>query len=120
MSQTSSVRSAPVNQLNRDSVGQRILSLATDGLALARGQGAEEVVEGAISAILPVELLVRSAVRKFCVSSTSHSAFGQKGDVDRRGAGLFADAHQSVAGGGADGISMRARAGPAAAARSPE
>ena len=50
--------SPPGDPFDRDRRGQRVPALPADGLALARGEGGEEVVEGAVALVEPVELLV--------------------------------------------------------------
>ena len=44
--------------MHGDAVGQRVVALAADGLALARGERGEEIVEAPVAGIFPVELLV--------------------------------------------------------------
>ena len=44
--------------VDRDAGRERLAPLALDRLALARGERGEEVVEGGVAVIVPVELLV--------------------------------------------------------------
>ena len=62
---------------------QRVLALAADGLALARGEADEEIVEAVVARVLPVELLV-GALQEAALAERAPFGFGQEGDVGRR------------------------------------
>ena len=62
---------------------KRLLALAADGLALARGEAAKEVVEAGVAGILPMELLV-GALQEAALAERAPFRLGQEGDVGRR------------------------------------
>ena len=65
-----------------DAGRQRLLALAADGLALARGERGQEVVEAGIAGILPMELLV-GALQEAALAERAPFRLGQEGDVGR-------------------------------------
>ena len=79
---------APAHPFNLDVIGQRVAALAPDGLAFARGQGGEEILEGGISLVEEMELLVGAGKETVF---RKHSIVGVHAevDVDRRCAGLL-------------------------------
>src|SRR6185437_14040926 len=68
-----------------DAVLERLFAFAPDGLALARRERAEEVIEAAIAGILPVELLV-GALQEAELAEETVFGFGRECDVHARGA----------------------------------
>ena len=66
--------------LHVDAVLERFLALAADGLALARRERAEEIVEAAIAGVLPVELLV-GALQESELAEEAVFVFGRESDV---------------------------------------
>ena len=64
-------------------VGKRVAPLAADGLALARGQRGEEIIEVAIAGICPVELLV-GALEKALLAEELPFRLGRESDVNPR------------------------------------
>ena len=73
--------------------GQRVAPLALDRLAMARIEGGEEIVEGAVALIVPVELLV-GALQEAMFGEKFPFGFAGKGDVNRGGLGGLAQRHQ--------------------------
>src|SRR5690606_32761923 len=65
-----------------DAVFQRALALLADHLALARGQIGQKIFERGITAIVPVELLIR-ALKESMPAEPCPLAFRQKGDMER-------------------------------------
>ena len=65
-----------------DTVEKRLAALFSDGLPLARGERAEEIVEGRIAFVPPVELLVGSLQVADLARKLPFLARG-KGDVQR-------------------------------------
>src|SRR5262245_17784076 len=68
--------------MHADAVGERILALAPDGLALAGGERGEEVVEGRVAGVLPMKLLVR-ALEVAALAEQLPFRLGREGDVHR-------------------------------------
>src|SRR5215831_12302239 len=66
-----------------DARPQGFLALAPDGLALARGEPIQEIVEIRITIVFPMELLV-SALQKTSPAKQAPFALGQKCHVGRR------------------------------------
>ena len=73
---------------NLDSV-LRIAPLAADALAMAGRQGGQEVVEGRVAGVMPVVLLILPQ-QQTRLPQPFPIGLSRKGDVDRRGAALFA------------------------------
>ena len=71
--------------VHADAVGQCVVALAADGLALARGERGEEVVERRVAGVLPVELLV-GALQETEFAEETKFRLGGEGDVDAGGA----------------------------------
>ena len=104
--------------VHADAIGQRVVALAADGLALTRRKRGEEVVERGVAGILPVELLV-GALQETEFAEETKFRLGGEGDVDTGGA---VDAAQFDQSGGerlARLIRIRTRAHQQAASRSP-
>src|ERR1700749_1978622 len=76
---------APGEPAHLDAVLERVFALAPDGLALARCERAEEVVEAAVAGVLPVELLV-GALQESEVAEEAVFGFSGECDVHARGA----------------------------------
>ncbi len=87
---------------------QRVAPLALDRLALARGQRAEEIVEGGVARIVPVELLV-DAAQEAEVARPLGLRLRQEGGVDRRGLDLLAQGPQAGDEGGGGLVRVLAR-----------
>src|SRR5215471_15155368 len=66
--------------MHADAVGQSVMALTTDGLALACGERAEELVESCKLAVLPVKLLV-GALQIAKLAEEAEFRFGRKGHV---------------------------------------
>src|SRR5437763_11796581 len=62
---------------------QRVLAFAPDGLALARGERAEEILERAVALVLPVELLI-GALEEAALAEQAPFFGGRERDVDRQ------------------------------------
>ncbi len=69
--------------------GQGVAPFAPDGLASARGQGGQEVVEGGVALIEPVILLVL-AQQQALLAHQGPFGLGREGDIDARRAGALA------------------------------
>src|SRR6266446_9271956 len=67
-----------------DARAKRVAALAPDGLALARRQGGEEIVEGCEAGIVPMELLV-GAHEEAAFAKRVPFRLRHEGDVDRGG-----------------------------------
>jgi len=66
-----------------DTGAKRLFAFAPDGLALARGESAEKIVEGGIVVVLPMKLLV-GPLQKAALAKRGPFRFGQEGDMRRR------------------------------------
>ena len=66
--------------MHLDAGRQRVLAFAADGLALARGKPGEEIVEGGVALVLPVELLV-GALQEAAATERRPFRLGEKGYV---------------------------------------
>ncbi len=95
--------------LDGDAGGERVAPLALDRLALARGERAQEIVEGGIAVVVPVELLVDPA-QEAQRPGPLGLGLGQERRVDRGGLDLPAQGAQAgdEGGGGLVGILARA------------
>jgi hypothetical protein len=58
-----------------------LAALALDGLAVARVQGGEEIIEGVVALIVPVELLV-GPLQEAVFGQELPLRLARKGDVD--------------------------------------
>src|SRR5260221_8749 len=67
-----------------DAGGESVAALAPDGLALARRQRGEEIVEGREAAVCPMELLV-GAQQEATLAERTPFRLGHEGDVGRGG-----------------------------------
>ena len=92
-----------------DAGRERFLALAADGLALARGERGQEIVETGVAAILPVELLV-VALQEAALAEQAPFRLGQEGDVRRRQLVCRGDLDQGIGKGAAHGLRQRAGA----------
>ena len=70
--------------MHADAVGERVVALAADGLALARRERGEEIVEARVAGILPVELLV-GALQESEFAEEAEFRLGREGHVNARG-----------------------------------
>ena len=90
-------------------------ALAPDGLALARGERGEEIVEGCVARVLPVELLV-GALQEAALAEQAPFVFGEEGDVHaRRRRCVCASSTSASASAPADRVGCRAGRAPAGA-----
>ena len=95
--------------MHADAVRQRVLAFAADGLALARRERGEEIVERRVAGVLPVELLV-VALQESEFAEKAEFRLGRKGDVN---AGCVVDpAELEKTGGESPAAVLGMRAGP--------
>src|SRR5579885_1132739 len=69
-----------VEPVDVNACGQGLLAFPPNGLAFARGQAREKIVEGGIVQIVPVELLI-GALEKATAAEHAPLAFRQESDV---------------------------------------
>ncbi len=99
-----------------DAGRERVLALAANALALARGEAGEEVVEAGVAVILPVELLV-GALQEAARAERGPFRLGEEGDVRGRQIVAARDFGETVGqralhgGGEGAGAGEQARAG---------
>ena len=94
--------------VNGDAGCQRVGALATNGLALTRGQRGEEILERRIASVLPVELAV-GAAQIAVLAEKLPFGFGQERHVDGGGLGAAADLGQPARQRFANRFSLRTR-----------
>ena len=75
--------SRPVHPLDGQAIAERLLALLAHGLALARGERAQEILEGGVAVVAPVELLV-GALQVAELAEPGPFALGEKRDVRAR------------------------------------
>ncbi len=76
--------------LDGDAVAERLGAFLAHRLALARGEGGEEIVEGGVAVVVPVKLLI-GALEEAGVAERLPLAFVEEGDVQRGGAEALRD-----------------------------
>ena len=69
--------------VHADAVRERVLAFAADGLALARRERGEEILERRVAGVLPVELLI-VALKEAEFAEKAPFRLGRKGDVHAR------------------------------------
>ena len=84
----------PGDVLDGDALAQGVAALAPDRLALARGQGTEEILEPCIALVGPVKLLV-DPLEHTDLPGLLPLALAHEGDMDRGGLGLRPEGTQS-------------------------
>ena len=107
---------AAVDPLDGDAGRSRLLALLAHGLALARGERGEEVVEVRVAGVVPVELLVR-ALQEPVLAQPAPLALAQEGDVHARHAVALGTAVAAAAASSASSPPPRARPHQQAAPR---
>ena len=79
--------------MDGDAIGERILAFAADHFALARGERGEEVIEGRVAGVDPVELTV-GALQIAARAEQFPLRLRKEGDVHRGGIRALADIGQ--------------------------